>query len=414
MNIPKLQKENPVEYGGPTMTEENLNNRIFGLILLAILIVVLFFFFLDKDRVPTLNAPANPMVEEELKQARALQKQGQLVNAFEVFEKYALRGYPDAMFHTAKSYSRGWGVKPDLEKARHFLRLAVQYKFSYRGQSAYELGRIFQRSRGPNCNTVAVGWFIKAMEWDFKKASLQLSKHYELGIGVEQDISEAIYYYEIASRAGYESALLKYAHILLKGRYGVAEDPERAYGMVEQAAASLIRKAKAGSSTSAKQLGRLYQRGQLVPVNLLKARKWFMRAAMMGNRGGMHDLAHAILADAHDAETYTEALIWLQKAADLGHGGAMTAMGRFHLKEQYGLEQNKALYWFNRGIAAEHGGAMQEMAKIHDKGTLGEKNIQEAIRYARMGSNIGHSGSKRTLKKLLKKLEKSKKKPNHG
>lgn len=389
------------------MTRTQARGGIFSLILLCAFLVVIFFIF-RPDRLPSKSAPANPMVEEELKQARALQKKGELTPAFEVFEKYALRGYPDAMFQVAKSYSRGWGVPPDLEKARHFFRLAVQYNYSYRGQTAYELGRLFQKSRGPDCNTIAVAWFQKAMDWGFKKASLQLSKHYELGLGVDQDIGKAIYYYEIASRAGYESALLKYAHILLKGRYGITPDPDRAYAMIEQAIFTLKRKARIGSSTAAKQLGRLYNKGQLVPFNLGEAHMWFLRAAELGNRGGMHDLAHVMLANKKPPTHYEEALTWLRKAAAMGHGGAMTSLGRFHLKEAYGLEKSLAVHWFEKGVTAGHGGAMQELAKLYAAGILVDKDQDEAIRLAQMGSNIGHSGSKRLLKKLLKASEKSK------
>jgi len=53
------------------------------------------------------NAPTDPLVNEAIAQARALQKIGKLKEAFTIFEKYANLGYPDAMFHAAKSYSRG-------------------------------------------------------------------------------------------------------------------------------------------------------------------------------------------------------------------------------------------------------------------------------------------------------------------
>ena len=392
------------------MTRTQARGGIISLIFIGSLLVVIFFIF-RSDRLLSKSAPINPMVEEELKQARALQKNGDLTPAFEVFEKYALRGYPDAMFQVGKSYSRGWGVAPDLEKARHYFRLAVEYNYSYRGQTAYELGRLFQKSRGPDCNTFAVAWFEKAMDWNFKKASLQLSKHYELGLGVDQDIGKAIYYYEIATRAGYESALLKYAHILLKGQYGITPDPDRAYVMVEQAIFSLKRKARIGSSTAAKQLGRLYNKGQLAPFDLEEARSWFLRAAQLGSRGGMHDLARVMLANKTPPTHYEEALTWLRKAANLGHGGAMTSLGRFHLKEAYGLEKSLAVHWFEKGVTAGHGGAMQELAKLYAAGILVDKDQVEAIRLAQMGSNIGHSGSTKLLKKLIKASKKSKTSP---
>lgn len=351
---------------------------------------------IDKTR----NAPRDPVVIAQLDEARSLQKQGALVEAFTIFERHALQGYPDAMFYAAKSYNKGWGVAPDLDKARHFLLLAVQYGFSYRGESAYELGRLFQRSQGVDCNTTAIEWFEKALGWKYEKAALQLAIHYEKGLGTEQDMLKAAHYYERAIKAGNEQAHIKYARLLMTGKQGLVADPERAFNLVSYAIIQLDRKAAAGSPSAAKQLGRLYLDGKLVERDLQKAEKWLRRAAYLGSQGGMHELANLLMLDASNDAQHLEAISWLRRAAKKGHGGALTALGRFHLKEKYGLERAGAVRWFKLGVAADHGGAMEELARLYHEGDLVERDPAEALRLAEMGRRNGHSGSENLLREL--------------
>ena len=379
----------------------NITKTITAMMLILVVLIVVVIARIKHTEEQSKSAPVNPLVNEAISQARALQKLGKLEEAFSVFEKFAELGHPDAMFYMAKAYARGWGVQPDLEKAREISLEAVQYGFSYRGETAYGLGRLFQLSHGPDCNTVAVQWFKKALKWNFKKASMQLAFHYERGLGVDQDIKQARVYYEMAVRAGYEQAMIKYARLLVEGRYGVTPDLSRAQTLSEQAIQSLSSKARGGSGSAAKQLGRIYRNGKLVPADLDQAYKWMLRSARLGNTGGMHDLARLMLSKpGHDSE-HDEALAWLRLAARQGHGGAMTALGRFHLSEEYSLQKNGAVGWFKMGVAAEHSGAMEELARLYELGMLVERNHAEAVRLAKRGKKLGHSGSRKLLNKLL-------------
>ena len=379
----------------------NITRTVTGMMLMLLALIAFLIAGFNREDRQSKSAPVDPLVNEAIAQARALQKVGKLKEAFEIFEKHAGQGHPVAMFFAAKSYARGWGVKPDLEKAREFSLRAVQYGFSYRGETAYGLGRLFQLSRGPDCNSVAIQWFKKALQWNFKKASMQLAFHYERGLGVEQDIKQARVYYEIAVRASYEQAMLAYARLLKEGRYGIVPDLARAFNLSERAMVSLASKARGGSGSAAKQLGRIYRKGKLVPVDMKLARKWLLRAARLGSTGGMHDLAHLMLYAPEIKSENDEALAWLRLAAKQGHSGAMTALGRFHLKEKYGLKQFGAVRWFQMGVALEHSGAMEELARLYEQGMLIEQSHAEAIRLAKRGSEMGHSGSKTLLKKLL-------------
>ena len=379
----------------------NITKTITAMMLILVVVIVVLVARINHSDDPSKSAPVNPFVNEALSQARALQKLGKLEEAFSIFERFAELGHPDAMFYTAKAYARGWGVRPDLEKARQISLQAVQYGFSYRGETAYGLGRLFQLSHGPDCNTVAVQWFKKALQWNYKKASMQLAFHYERGLGVDQDIPQARSYYEIAIRAGYEQAMIKYARLLAEGRYGVTPDLSRAEALSERAMTSLSSKARGGSGSAAKQLGRIYRNGKLVPADLDQAYRWLLRSARLGNTGGMHDLARLMLSKPGYDSEHDEALAWLRLAARQGHGGAMTALGRYHLRQKYGLSEIGAVRWFELGVVAEHSGAMAELARLYELGVLVERNHGEAVRLAKRGEKLGHSGSRKLLKKLL-------------
>lgn len=347
------------------------------------------------------SAPVDPVVAEAIKQARGLQKLGRWEEAAASLEHYAYQGYPTAMFHSAKAYGRGWGVEPDLEKSRQLLLQAVQYNFSFRGEAAYELGRLYQRAKGKDCNRIAVEWFLRALEWDYKKAHVQLAVHYERGLGVERDLDQAIVHYREAAKAGYEAASIRFARALDKGRFGMTPDPERAQYLADKAIAALKEKAAAGSGSAAKMLGRLYRDGEFVAVDMKTAESWFRRSSQLGDTGGMHDLANLILVTSDKEKAHQEALGWLRRAAELGHGGAMTALGRLHLKEAHGLKRAGAVAWFNQGVEAGHGGSMEELARLCAKGRLVPKDLAGAIELARKGASQGHVGSKSLLKDLL-------------
>ncbi len=346
--------------------------------------------------------PLDPLVTEQLNQARGLQKVGKWADAAEIIERYAHQGYPRALFHHGKILARGWGVEPDLEKARMALLRAVQFDFPLRGETAFELGRLYQRSSGPDCNRIAVEWFLKALDWDYEKAHVQLAMHFTRGIGVAADQRRALFHYEGAMRAGFEAASLTYARILLRGRYGVPKDPVRAQDLADAAIKALDVKARSGSASAAKILGRLFRDGEFVESSTKTALSWFRRSGELGDAGAMHDLANLLLAEDPDGADAEEAIAWLNRAAALGHGGAMTKLGRLHLKEAHGLEKTGAVAWFRQGVQAAHGGAMEELARIRAEGKLAPKDLDGALKLARRGSELGHTGSKNLLQALLK------------
>ena len=384
-----------------------------AILLMVIVSLSIYFVYLQYQDNQGKSAPIVAEVKEQLDQARAMQKQGALEESVDIFEHYALQGYPDAMFFFARAYERGWGVPPDLDKARSYLLNAVQYNFSYRGESAFQIGRLFQKSAGPNCNTIAVDWFKKALQWNYVKASLLLGIHYEKGLGVEQNLNKAIFYYEIAVQEGIAIAALKHARLIVTGKYGYTKDLEYGERLISFAIERLEKDANNGKASAAKTLGRLYRDGRLVNLgskekNNITAIYWLQLASDLGDAGAMHDLGR-LLIFIDEIKNHKQAIALLKKSALKGHGGAATTLGRMHIQQKYGLNSKGAIAWFEQGVNAGHTGAMKELAIVYHDGELASKSLVKAIVLLQKASNKGHTASKRLLNKYLKKQRKLKK-----
>jgi len=376
----------------------------FLLVIIGILITyIIYDHHLDGKGKPS---PIQPFVMKQLTLAKNLQKQGELQESARIFEQYAIQGYPDAMFYLAKVYTKGWGVKPDLIKARWHLLNAVEYDFSYRGETAYQLGKLYQKSSGPDCNTIAVEWFKKAIKWKYFKAAVSLGTHYEKGIGISQDLDKAIYYYEMATHDGITIAALKHAQIISSGNFGVKRDIEYAATLIKFAVENLELDVGRGKASAAKTLGRLYRDGISnihLPeyTNLEKSVFWFRRASDLDNIGAKHDLAKLLLI-IDEERHHKEAIILLKTSANSGHGGAATSLGRMHLAEKYNLPKTDSIIWFSKGVDAGHTGAIKELAIIYYQGELVERDINIAIKLLQKGENKGHSQSIRLLNQYRK------------
>jgi len=101
-----------------------------------------------------LVAANNPALEGLISDARELQKVGKWSEANRALTSLASDGHPAAMYHLARSYKYGWGVDPNLETTRKWLMQAVRYDFAYRGETAYEIGRLYQKAEGENCDAM--------------------------------------------------------------------------------------------------------------------------------------------------------------------------------------------------------------------------------------------------------------------
>lgn len=383
------------------MTERTKNHLWKGLLVSVMLGGAAFVALQPNQTVkPTKSQRLDPTIDEMIKQARGLQKVGRWEAAADILTQLAHDGHPVALYHLGRAFKNGWGTERDLPQARAAFLEAVRYQFRFRGETAYELGRLFQRSSGEKCAAIALQWFEKALAWDYPKAHVQLAKHYERGIGTDRDLDVAFFHYERAAIAGYPSSTINYARILYTGRYGVVQDLEQAQFWADRAISGLEKKARDGSASAAKTLGRIYRDGEFRPPDRQKSESWFIRSASLGDAGAMHDLAQMLLADEPSEKGGKGVLKWLSLAAKAEHGGALTTLARLHLKNRFGLDPKASVDLLKRGVAVGHPGAMEELGRLYAEGKFVEQDRAKALELASKGADRGHQGSSRLLKAL--------------
>ncbi|MEP0945127.1 MAG: tetratricopeptide repeat protein [Rhizobiaceae bacterium] len=345
--------------------------------------------------------PQNPVIAKVLTDARKHHSKGRYLKAATLLKEYATSDNPLILLNYAKLLARGWGVPKDLDKARELLLMAVQHDFSERGEAAFELGRVYRQSRGPDCKRIAFEWFVEAAKAGHIKAHAQLGRHYARGIGVAVDMHSALAHYRIAARSGAANSLVSFVQ-----RLDRSNDPDFAEfdlaGLINEAIPALESEAAGGRGSSAKVLGRLYRDGVYVGIDQAMAQMWFERGARLGDSGSMVELAQLLQQTTRDPVNIKRSIALLERAADLRNAGALTELGRLHLTGRFGLDRSAARAFFKKGVEAGHAGSMLELARLHLQGKATRKDQTQAVKLLKRGAAKGHSGCKKLLAKMLK------------
>lgn len=384
-------KESPLRFGRKT-----------SLVAAGLLAATASLALLPNSTSPGASAtPTNPVVAKALTEARKHSGKGRYEKAAALLKAHATPGNPLVLLNYGKLLARGWGVPKNLDEAREKLLMAVQHDFSKRGEAAFELGRVYRQSQGPDCDRIAFEWFVESAKAGHVKAHAELGRLYARGIGVPVDIHNALKHYRIAARSGAANSLVSFVQRLSRNNTLEVAEFDLA-GLITEAIPALEAEAAGGRGSSAKVLGRLYRDGVHVKSDLAMARMWFERGARFGDSGSMVELAMMINQGATDPEELKRTLALLENAAQLRNSGALTELGRLHLVAGNGLDAGKAKSFFERGVKADHAGSMLELARLHLKGDVTQSDQKRAIKLLKRGAAKGHSGCKKLLTKLLK------------
>ena len=132
------------------------------------------------------------------------------------------------------------------------------------------------------------------------QAQYELAMMYEKGKGVEQNIDEALKWFNKAAGNGHVGSMID--------------------------------------------LGWFYQNGQYVEKDVDKAIEWYEKAAEQGNPQAQHNLAFLYDEGIGVSENNEKAALWYQEAVARGHGVAQLNLGILYLNGE-GVEQNNERAW---------------------------------------------------------------------
>lgn len=196
--------------------------------------------------------------------------------AIAFFETAAAAGEPYAMNSLARLYASGEGVEADREKAIdwYLQAAALGHTFAY-NNLGYLLAEDNQADR-------ALPLFQASAEAGDVYGYNNMGYAYQNGVGVEQDLAQAIAWYERAARGGQPNAPINLGLIYRDGGPGLDADPKRAAFWFAEAAGS-------GNPWGSVHLASLYEQGALGEApDPVQAAKLLARVAWIDSATGRH------------------------------------------------------------------------------------------------------------------------------
>lgn len=113
------------------------------------------------------------------------------------FATAAAKGLAPAQYRMGAIFERGAGVTLDLEAARQWYERAAA---AGNVRAMHNTAVLLANARGPKDYEKAARWFAEAAAHNLKDSQFNIALLYERGLGVSQDLGEALFWYTLAAR----------------------------------------------------------------------------------------------------------------------------------------------------------------------------------------------------------------------
>lgn len=288
-----------------------------------------------------------------------------------------------------------------------------------------ELGELHLERAFPGARSAdGVNYLSKAHDAGIASATYALGKAYLEGRSIRPDPGKAAALLEQAAKAGQGGASITLGQAYLEGE-GLPRRPQKARKWLEQAAAEgnssarmilgraymtgqipgnplrgkqiLTDFARQGDGFAMMELGRAYRDGGALPPNHAAARHWFQQAERAGVPGAQQALASLLYLEGTQEPIQVAKL---QRAAEMGHDGAMAALGRAYLEGEGGVAPStlKGMAWLHRAVDAGNMGAAQTLGAAYLRGDYGlDHDPEEGRRLLERAAAAGDVNAERDL-----------------
>ncbi len=209
----------------------------------------------------------------------------------------------------------------------------------------------------------------------------ELGVRYELGQGVDKDLTKAAECYEKAAETGNAAALCALGELYMGGN-GVNRDFGKGIGLFTKAA-------EGGSPKAMLNLGMVYLTGTGAERDSIQAKDWFLKAADMGESAAYTELGMLYINGDGVDQDFSEAGKWLTKAAESGDSLSQYKVGYMY-EEGIGFEKDreKAFGWYMKAAEQNIPDAQFKVASIlvAESPSLNE---EEAVKWYTKASVLG-------------------------
>lgn len=355
------------------------------------------------------------LVHAQLRLMRAFNDMGRKQSALVWAKKAAAQNHPQAQYFLAQYYQ--YAAEPDMRKAHELYLSAAEQGFA---AAHWQLGLQYKLAQGveKNLNQATVHLQIAAQH-GIVPAQTALAEILLLRNG-----AEALIWFQTAAQNGDNDAHAALAEMYLLGQH-VARNAETARQHAETAAQN-------HHPQALRLLGDIYRYGLGVPAYPQKARRFYRRAADLGDMAAhqkllsdsaLNDWQHyeqvkeAVLRHqqaenlyqkafaAHyglqRSQNYDEALPLYRKAAELGHAKAKTNLGMMYYSGQgVATDFSRAAQWFESAAEQQDPMAQYNIACLYFHGMGVQKNVAKACGWLQKAIANGH-GQADELETLL-------------
>jgi TPR repeat protein len=185
---------------------------------------------------------------------------------------------------------------------------------------------------------------------------------FQLGraLDVAGQVDEAKEWYAKAVELGEFAAMNNLANLYSR------DDPPR----MEEAVQLYQRAAEGGIAPAFVNLGSIYAGGSVgVEQSYEEARKWYLRAADLGEPQGMDAYANLLETGSGGPVDYAEARRWYEKAAELDFAGSMHRLGDLYENGEGVAQDNAAARrWYERAAELDFAASMYRLGDLYENG----------------------------------------------
>ena len=329
------------------------------------------------------------------------------VKAYSLLLLEAELNNPLAMYDLGRMNADGLGCSEDADKSHQWYEKALTVFHAAESEkpwkyTQYRIGKMYAAGLGAEQDYVkAAQWLTQSASEKYKYAEYSLADLYYRGNGVEQDYQTAFELYLHSAKQGFPYASFETGKMLRDG-IGCDKNEEKAQKHFSDAFHGFTSLEKQSHDDKLQyRLGWMLLNGIGTEKDILQARSYFEKAALVGNSFASYQLGKLYLGGEGILKDIPEALRWFSISAQQKNQFAEYALGCLYLKgEDVPKDVAKAISYLKSAAINGNEFAEYRLGKLYLTGEDVSKNVETALQYLTASANQGNQYAQYTLGKL--------------
>jgi len=254
-----------------------------------------------------------------------------------------------------------------------------------------KLGAAYLAGRGVQQDySQAAFWYERAANAGDPLAQNEIGYLYQAGIGVARDPARAVQWYQRAADGGYLEAKVNLGTAYLWG-VGVKKDPQLGYELIHQAAVKNCGLADA-------YLGEMYYFGLGVPVDREAARGWYERGTHAKDSIAESRLAEMLVAGNPSERDLVRATKLFRQSIKGGYVQAQHSLGLILINHpELPAEPNEAIGYFQNASESGVWKSSAILGSLYRDGNGVPKDQEKAFYYFKLAQFQGGEAARQTV-----------------